>query len=62
MTAVAILLGVSNQLGSDRIEVDVADQSGQIFVSVTDDRLVAALKEMPYFTVDLVKVLSVRLL
>ena len=59
MAAVLKVLGPFHDSSSDRIQMDVSHQLAQIAIRLTENRLVAAVKEMPNLFVPAVVVLAV---
>jgi len=62
MPTITVLLRASHQLGSHRIEMNIAHQLQKIFIFLADNRLVSPLKKMSHLVVNPIEVLSVGLL
>lgn len=59
MAAVLKVLGPLNDLCSDRIQMDLSHQFAEIAIRLAENRLVAALKEMPDLFVLAIAVLAI---
>jgi len=59
MAAPPIILRTVNQAGSDGIQMNITNQLQKINISVTENGLIASLKDMPYSIISPVEIPSI---